>query len=328
MPICLHKKNIIINYMDFFKIFKTRVSKKIPTIEEIVNSPENSGKPFRKIIMDYQDPFIIKNIIIQQATENSVLGRGNEKTGLRVFINSKIPEKKEAALIISDKSFMNKRNYETRFADLIEKSKKTNDTGITPTLYAHYIGNKGYALLLELVLGEKLCDLNFEDEKQQLLLLNAYLTLGKINLIQPDPNCNNIYYTSDSKIKIIDDLSNIEEKYLKDINTKLYYILFTLFNLQRVEKSSLKTFLFQWLSKNQEYKMDNTLNNISDSPHLDENLKKKFEDEIANFISESSTVGGKNKKLKKTYKRYTTKKEKLEKLKKHKKTRRLKLKRV
>jgi hypothetical protein len=101
--------------------------------------------------------------------------------------------------------------------------------------------------------------------------------------------------------------------------------------LQRIEKSSLKTFLFEWLSKNKQYDIDdNTLNYSGDKSNLDENLKQSFENEISNFINSSSGFGGKNKKTKKnkkaykaykkTFKRYTIKKEKLKKYKKTKKT--------
>jgi predicted RNA-binding protein with EMAP domain len=261
------------------------LTESVKSIEDIISLP-TTDNTFKRKIINYELPFSIKNVVIEISPEKNYLGRGNEKTGLRVLIKSGIDTVTEAALIITDKSFINKMNYEKKFKNIITNYEITKDTGITPKLYEYFFCDSGYVLLLELVSGEKLCNITL-NESQQIMLLNAYLTMSKLNLIQADPNCYNIYYTIDLKIKIIDDLSNIEEKYLKNENIKLFTNLFTLFNLQSIEKYALYTFLYNYINANKQYDIENEFDNISFGimPVLEDSLNIKFETEIQNFIS-------------------------------------------
>jgi len=281
------------------------------TIDEIISIGKTEGANFKNSILKYKQPFKINDILLQN---NNKLGKGNDKMALRVNVLSGISNAPiDAALVFAGIPIMqiprgaNKSDFfKMKINNIVDIYRKAGESGLTPKLYASYINSDGYVFLLELVEGNKICDIQL-DKNQQLILLNAYLELGKLNLIQPDPNCGNIYF-KDKNIKIIDDLAHIDQEKYSDIKKKLFYILVTLFHLQRINNTELYTFLYHWLTANYS---ENNIDQIFDitrekttTIQLEDDLKKEFEHEIQTFLQSdrSPTLehkGGKRKNIKK-----------------------------
>jgi hypothetical protein len=243
--------------------------KKILNLNYELASKKMMGKTFKDFINEFlkqkeyfsitnnDDRFpktIIFKSVFNKDNNNVILGTGIEKKAFKIEIidNSSRNIKKEAAFVFAPKSYLNNnpvgKNFETRIKERINIFYDANSSGLTPELLTYYFDDIGYIYLLEFVSGENVCTKRLNEE-EQVLLLDSYLQLGKINLIQDDPNCENIYIQN-NKIKIIDDLTRIQEKEFTNASTKLFYILFTLYKLQKIEETQLFVFLHGWLKDN------------------------------------------------------------------------------
>jgi hypothetical protein len=214
-----------------------------------------------------------------------------------VKVKSGLPGVQYAAFV-----YTNAEDVMKELSQIIKGYELADDSGITPKLYTYYEYDKGVCFLFELIEGDNLCDVCDKQEfdiDKQVLLLDAYLRLGKIGqygLHQDDENCGNIIFNRNG-IRIIDDIKKTTYRFMP---RRLFYILYCIFTLQKVNGSELHYFLGKWLSKNKKY--DNV-----DSPLFDEiendvkNLPQSeydhlFQSKIDEWLGDININGGKQNK--------------------------------
>jgi hypothetical protein len=262
-------------------------------IDEIVKS--NTNKQLNKIILGINDSFRINDIILKR--EGFALGEGQFKIGFKMKVESGIPGVEYAALVVSKPSF-----DMSNIGDIIKSYTLAKDSSIIPKLYTAYICDKGFCFLFEIIEGPTLCEVcenNQFDSQKQILLLDAYLSLGKMGVYQDDENCGNIIFGKDG-VRIIDDLAQFTHKfYIRN----LFVMLYCIFCLQLIEGSELYNFLGRWLSNNAKYDTDKLFDNETDfkSLPIGEN-DDIFESKINNWTPNLLKQGGKRNKKNKTKK--------------------------
>jgi predicted Ser/Thr protein kinase len=225
----------------------------IKDIKDIIES--NPNKNLTNIMLNLEDSFSINGIVIKK---ERVLGKGQFKTGLKVKVKSGLPGVQYAAFV-----YTNANEVLDELSSIIKGYELADDSGITPKLYTYYeYPNKGVCFLFELIEGDNLCDVCDKqafDIDKQLMLLDAYLRLGKIGeygLHQDDENCGNIIF-NENGVRIIDDIKKTPYRL---VPWKLFYILYCIFTLQKIQDSELYHFIGNWLSEYKNYDKDSLFN--------------------------------------------------------------------
>lgn len=182
------------------------------------------------------------------------------------------------------------------FEELVENQKKAHVINLAPKVYTYTSDEDfGNIIIMDLVRGTEICNVGSQ-VTIQLKLLEDYLKLGKLNLLNMDANCENIFLEND-KLTIIDDICTLST--ISDNLDFLFSIIFIPYknltfdynkNLKVIlciisvmNFDELRTFAQDWLDTNG---TENKVVNITSDKYKD--FYEKANNLIQNFLTKNA----------------------------------------